>query len=52
MCVSYSNQKRCEDEDVVLPFVVAGFIKIELGMREMINEVAGKEFVDLLSYCR
>jgi len=50
LCDSYSNKRRCEDADVVLPLAIAAYLKIELGMRDMIKEVAGKEFVDVISY--
>jgi superfamily II DNA/RNA helicase len=50
LCESYSNKRRCEDADVVLPLAVAAFLDVELGFRDRIKEVARKEFDNVISY--
>ena len=50
LCDTYSNKRKCEDADVVLPLAVAAFLDVELGFKDKIKEVARKEFENVISY--
>ena len=52
MCESYSSAVRCNREDVILPTSLIAFLKVELGLREVIQEVAERNFDDVFDYCK
>jgi len=51
LCEGYKNKVGCRGRDVVLPLVVLAYIKLDLGYREVIKELAQREFVDLKDFC-
>jgi hypothetical protein len=51
-CHAYGNRRKCENEDVILPVALMGYLRQrELGLREAIREVTGKEFESVTTYC-
>jgi hypothetical protein len=51
-CNAYAKGRKCEDEDVVLPVALMGYLRQrELGLRHAIREVTGKEFESVTMYC-
>ena len=51
LCEKYKSQGECRGKDVVLPSIVMGYIKLDLGYWDIIRTLADREFVDVKDFC-